>query len=536
MKVQRLIIKNFKCYEYFDVKLNDDLNILIGNNEAGKSTILEALMLGLTGMYNYKSIQQEISPYLFNQKAVDQFIDDVKNNKKIDPPSIVIELYVENTPETAGFKGRQNSLNSNETGVKIVIAFDQNYRLEYTKYISKPADVTTIPAEYYGAQWHSFAGNGITTQGFPFKTMFIDTSSTRLQTANDYYLQSVIRNVLHPTERAGLDLSFRQLKEEFGKEPYIKDINDKIQGSAGYLHSKQVQLSVDISQKNGWESHLTTYAEGIPFAHIGKGKQNFVKIMLALHPTGKQCSVILIEEPENHQSFTNLQKLLHEITQSCSGKQIILTTHSTYILNKLGLNYAILLNRTSAGANQTTFSSLSPGTLKYFKKLPGYDTLRFLLTERAILVEGPSDELLVQKAYWHKHGRLPIEDGIDVISVRGLAFLRFLELATPLQKEVTVITDNDSDHTKVQQKYKDYNGKPGFKLCCSTDNTLPSLEDNFVKVNKKSQIESVIGQTFATEQDLLAHMKKNANKTEWAFSIFDSTDQFTYPQYIEDAI
>jgi predicted ATP-dependent endonuclease of OLD family len=33
-------------------------------------------------------------------------------------------------------------------------------------------------------------------------------------------------------------------------------------------------------------------------------------------------------------------------------------------------------------------------------KLPGYDTLRLILCNKAILVEGPSDELIVQKAYF----------------------------------------------------------------------------------------------------------------------------------------
>jgi len=37
---------------------------------------------------------------------------------------------------------------------------------------------------------------------------------------------------------------------------------------------------------------------------------------------------------------------------------------------------------------------------------------------------------------------LPIEDGIDVISV-GTSFLRFLELAEKVEKKIAVITDND---------------------------------------------------------------------------------------------
>ena len=67
--------------------------------------------------------------------------------------------------------------------------------------------------------------------------------------------------------------------------------------------------------------------------------------------------------------------------------------------------------------------------------MSGYDTLRLILCKKAILVEGDSDELVVQRAYMDIHnGRLPIQDGIDVITV-GLSFLRFLEVATILKKK-----------------------------------------------------------------------------------------------------
>jgi predicted ATP-dependent endonuclease of OLD family len=40
MHIEKIKIKNFKCYENFEVFLNSGLNIIVGNNEAGKSTIL----------------------------------------------------------------------------------------------------------------------------------------------------------------------------------------------------------------------------------------------------------------------------------------------------------------------------------------------------------------------------------------------------------------------------------------------------------------------------------------------------------------
>ena len=81
----------------------------------------------------------------------------------------------------------------------------------------------------------------------------------------------------------------------------------------------------------------------------------------------------------------------------------------------------------------TKFSELSEDTYNFFKKVAGYDTLRMILCKKAILCEGDSDELVIQKAYMQLNdGRLPIEDGIEVISV-GVSFLRFLEIADCIQ-------------------------------------------------------------------------------------------------------
>lgn len=122
---------------------------------------------------------------------------------------------------------------------------------------------------------------------------------------------------------------------------------------------------------------------------------------------------------------------------------MVITTHSTYVLNKLGLDHLILLG---AGDQFMRLSDLGKETREYFERLPGYDTLRMILAKRSILAEGPSDELIVQRAYKYLHGKLPIEDGIDVLCVRGLSFKRFLDIAKLLGTRTTVVTDNDGDY------------------------------------------------------------------------------------------
>jgi predicted ATP-dependent endonuclease of OLD family len=193
-----------------------------------------------------------------------------------------------------------------------------------------------------------------------------------------------------------------------------------------------------------------------------------------------------------------------------------------------------LLHFADGRGRHTTFAALKPETIHYFKKLPGYDTLRFLLSDKCILVEGPSDELLLQRLYFDQKAKLPIEDGIDVQSVRGLSFLRFLELAAPLRKNVTVLTDNDGDHEKLTTvKYKNYADSATVRLCFSTDNTLPSLEEQFLSVNDLPTLQAILGTAYDTRPEVLHYMQQN--KTEWALAVFESKTRIKYPQYFYDA-
>ena len=43
MPLKQIIIQNFKSLRNLKIQFNNGLNILVGDNEAGKSTILEAI-------------------------------------------------------------------------------------------------------------------------------------------------------------------------------------------------------------------------------------------------------------------------------------------------------------------------------------------------------------------------------------------------------------------------------------------------------------------------------------------------------------
>lgn len=202
----------------------------------------------------------------------------------------------------------------------------------------------------------------------------------------------------------------------------------------------------------------------------------------------------------------------------------------------MGLENLILID------NKRTkfFTDLPPDTYKYFQKLAGYETLRLILAKKAVLVEGPSDELVFQKIYRQENeNKLPIEDGVDVISVQSLAFKRFLDIANLLNKNVAVITDNDGDfNVNITQKYNEYSGLAHILISADDRNALHTLEPQFFDVNKADLVKfrQVIGypSTYTTSEEIIKYMINQ--KTDWALKLFESDEVLEYPTYIKAVV
>ena len=49
MKLKKLILNNFRGYNHAEIDFDPQMNVIIGKNDVGKSTILEALELFFNG-------------------------------------------------------------------------------------------------------------------------------------------------------------------------------------------------------------------------------------------------------------------------------------------------------------------------------------------------------------------------------------------------------------------------------------------------------------------------------------------------------
>lgn len=529
MTIERIIIRNYRALRSADVTLGSGTNIIVGNNEAGKSTLLEAINLALKCQLGRRPAAYELHPFLFNTLTVAEFIASHRAKKPKPPPEILIELYLKEDKALADLKGSINSLMLDQPGISFTIRLDENFKEEYREYISDPDALNGIPVEYYEIIWQSFAGHPLQARAIPIKSVLIDPSSISNTNAANRYILEIVRDYLDKAQAVDLALSYRKMRDEFVSDARIAAINADLASKTGIVSDKMLSVAMDMTSKAGWESGVLPHLDGIPLTLIGKGEQNAVKVKLAMEASEK-CHVFLMEEPENHLSHSNLNRLINKIIEKSDGRQLIITTHSSFVLNKLGIDNTLMFN----GQNSVRLNDLPKATEAYFRKLPGYDTLRMILAEKTLLVEGPSDELIVQKAFHQTHGKMPLEAGVEVISVNSLAFKRFLDIAKLLKLDVCVIGDNDGKAAAKEAGYAAYAAEKTIGIHIGKDDGYPTLEPQLVKVNGLAKLNRILGKACADEAALIDYMTNH--KADTALKLFDSTEAIDIPEYINNAI
>ena len=94
MYINRVVIKNFRNFDLFDIELKP-FTVIIGENNIGKSNLLNAISLVLSDdIQAYRRRRLEVED--FNINAITEFKKDIigKDIEDISFPEIRIDLYV----------------------------------------------------------------------------------------------------------------------------------------------------------------------------------------------------------------------------------------------------------------------------------------------------------------------------------------------------------------------------------------------------------------------------------------------------------
>jgi predicted ATP-dependent endonuclease of OLD family len=522
--LEKIVLKNYKNFVNTTIAFNEGRNIFVGENGVGKSSLLQAIRLVLSG--SYSQIDTLGLESLFNAKVVSNFFTNNPESKNL--PELIIELYFAKkyvAPNSYEINGKYNTDQRECDGLQLKISANrEEFSDEINEVLSH--DNPTFPFDYYKVEFRTFANQGYNNYQKRHKLnfAFIDTTSMNQTVATKHYVEQLFANQTG-NKKQQISHDFRELAKGFSQSIYQEYGIDE--------PKDDYKLKVRSTTEKHFSDILTAHKNEISIENLGLGERVILGVKSSIASAADNVQIVLIEEPENHLSHLNVHRLIERIENDGNNdKQIFIATHSNMIASRLELKNLILIG----DSGQTlTLEDLTAETSRFFAKAPNTNVLNFILAKKTILVEGDAEFILMEKFYEEQRKLKPFDEDVVIISCGGKTFKRYLEIAKILNKKVAVITDNDGNFAKnIKENYSDFS-ENNIKICSDENDKNHTFEVCLYQVNKDfyDTVFANRRMTNGVQSYLLT------NKAEAAFRVLELEEypeNYVVPAYIMEAI
>jgi Predicted ATP-dependent endonuclease of the OLD family len=515
MKISKINIKNYRNLKNVDLSLNR-LVIFIGENNSGKSNILKAITLPLMND-EVGNISKNIGWQDINNDSKNVYFSFIQDNLvRIKNEEVTLEEFIAILPNVIvemNFTPDGSDEFYVRKWINAVDGEEPHYSIKYKFEVSNPKKLlehitmilkveesidkikmNLLPIDYYK---YSITVTSTDEQvSFNDLSNFIynslaaerDEFSNKNTQLGSKALVNLLNNKLKEDQKVAIEKSY----ESFFSD--LKSISN-IEGIFNWQEASIIENAKDFFKEitllpnmPSMSSLLNNVRLGFGEEYLntqGLGNRNLIYLLVMINSLNVKNDVALniltIEEPEAHLCISNehlLASFINSAIQSSNQLQIFLSTHSAEFLNKLQLENVSVVNEGSAFSLKT---SLGSEQLDYLAKKPNMDFLKFLFSRRIILVEGPSEEMLI-KSYLSSLGNT-LND-IEVISLHK-GFTKMIEIWLAVNKKSShrlgVIRDYDNQ-PNAQADHERFNINNNVLITTTTEYTL---EPEFVKTEGK---------------------------------------------------
>jgi len=506
MILKEVVFNNFKSFKNQKVIINN-INIVIGKNNAGKSNLLEGLDL----FFNFLRKK--------NEKDLDIFLYKNKSNKST-KLKFSIECLFNSTSKKVDVKvsSRVTSFSPINAKNEIRIRFIHNKTNGYNRSFY----------EIYNYSSNKFIFLSTTEFLRLFKNLeflyipaFRDFSNTRI---TEYVFEKIFDKT-SAVRKNRIVKSLDDLKGEIDKN-IIKEFKNNFNGliDFDFFGHLSFDLKFDEDNKILIQNILKIYkpllTDGVQTGidEKGSGLQSFIIIWLYnyLATLSDKNLILAIEEPESHLHPTaqkNLMKGIAKIFKS-QKNQIILSTHSPFLVNSTNLTDIIYVRSVNDGKEkiseirQIKINSLNDEDINFFERNLSIEKKDIFFGDHIILVEAVPDKLVFE--YFLKLYNFDVNfENCSFVPVDGTPKFKYLVKLLELFKIPFV---NIFDRDFVYQRDKKGRDHYGFLNMCSYSNiNISPAQEHSIKINKDniSKLNKTLGDlnsmslTIDLEEDLM---------------------------------
>jgi len=508
MYISKLNIEGYKnCKNKSEIQLNKGLNILVGENASGKTTIINALRMILK--------ENEFSFMNINE---DDFYKSFRENEQSQNIKIDISLDELSSDEEVTFLTWCDA----DFNAKLHLEVDTNpNRKGYFK--------------------KNIWGGASKTSAFEEETFdCIDCiylpplrdAEEKLTNGKKSRLATLLKHQYKDKDEEKIlvekvsEFNNQITNNEGNNYKEISkakdDINFNIKNSMGEMFGQSINLQfADVSFNKILENIKMVFFPEINVTDIKRfrdiainslGYNNLLYIATVfaeLQIAGKSkdlFTVLLIEEPEAHlhpQLQIKLIKHLETLANQQTNTQVIITTHSPILASSVSVDNLIHVSEQNDTIKATPLCKLGLEDSKnYINRWLDVTKSTLLFSKGVILVEGISESMVIPelaKICLCKYNSCTVkqlpssleEAGVSVININGINFKHFIKLFCSLDENVdsikipircSGITDNDPEKEEIDAEKRN-----GEKIKVKID-TYPNWSENIEGKNSALEL------------------------------------------------
>lgn len=450
MFLSKISIKNFRAIENLEVQFNKGITILTGENNVGKTAIMDALRLVTLSSSDYDALRI----------SLDDFHND-NVGKSIEINAEFQELST--TDEIGMFEA-------------LVFAPDGKIHAQINSVSTYSPEVNKIKTRTTG---------GLATVANPVSLLYDYVDATYMKPLRDpaqslkssrfSYPAKYLSDKLSAAQKLDMEELARSFNESLASKEGIVEAerlyNDVFSDIVGLQSTQDIKLIFNEPNFLRLVSDIKTKIDSKEYHLNGLGYNNILVIafIIAAHQhILDRYKILIIEEPEAH-LHPLMQRLLltylqRTVKNGDGNTQVIISTHSPVFASKAKVENVCHITRLPSKVQSASLFDIvnneSSDELHYLSAKQQRKLERFLdvtraelfFSKRIILVEGIA-EALILPSIAKSIGLEMDECGVTIINCHGLNFEMFIPVLEKMGIKTAIITDTDRKEENEASSY-----------------------------------------------------------------------------------